>query len=263
MMQPRRFDRRSGVGGKAETPEISVVIPVFNEVENLDPLIRELASVLDGLGRRWEALLVDDGSTDGSRGEIGRIAASDRRIRGIHFSSNSGQTAAFHAGFDRARGGLILTMDADLQNDPSDIPCLLDRLDRPSHCDAVVGWRQHRQDTPVRLISSRIANTVRNIVSGDRVRDTGCSLKVFRTECLRRLKLYEGMHRFLPTLLRLEGFLVEEIPVGHRPRRAGRSKYGIGNRAMRALMDLLAVRWMRRRRLDYSIEEETGIENAK
>ena len=244
-------------------PELSVVVPVFNEVENLAPLAAELAATLEQLGRPWEVLMVDDGSKDGSSAEIDRIASADRRFRAIHFARNCGQTAAFDAGFHRARGQTIVTMDADLQNDPADIPRLLERLENPPRCDAVVGWREKRRDSLVRQVSSWIGNAVRNSLSGDRVRDTGCSLKAFRADCLRSIKLYKGMHRFLPTLLRIEGYRVEEMPVGHRPRAAGGSKYGITNRAVRGFVDLLAVRWMMGRRLDYEIVKESGMDHAQ
>lgn len=240
-------------------PDLSIVVPVFNELPNLGPLIAELASVLNGTGRRWEALLVDDGSIDGSSAEIDRLAGEDARVRAIHFVRNSGQTAAFDAGFRLARGRVVVTMDADLQNDPSDIPRLLARLDE-SGADAIAGWREKRRDTVVRRVSSWVGNSVRNSLSGDDIRDTGCSLKVFRAEALAGLKLYKGMHRFLPTLLRMEGRQVEEMAVGHRPRKAGISKYGISNRALRGLADVLAVRWMKGRRLDYEIAGETRAE---
>jgi len=242
---------------------ISVVVPVYNEIENLTALLGELKPLLDGLGGTFEVLLVDDGSNDGSSDEIDRLAAADPRVRGIHFERNCGQTAAFDAGFRRARGRVVVTMDADLQNDPADIPRLIGRLDQPDRCDAVVGWREKRRDSLVRRVSSWVGNTVRNKLSGDSIRDTGCSLKAFRSETLERLRLYRGMHRFLPTLLRMDGWLVAEMPVGHRARPAGTSKYGIANRAVRGFVDLLAVRWMSRRRLAYRIIRETGGTDAK
>ncbi len=244
----------------AGRPDISVVVPVYNELENLGPLVSQLGAALEPLGRPWEALLVNDGSTDGSTEEIDRLSAADPRVRGIHFARNCGQTAAFDAGFRRARGRIVITMDADLQNDPADIPKLLTRLDAPGGPDAVVGWRATRQDSLIRKLSSRIGNSVRNSLSGDSIRDTGCSLKAFRAETLTDLKLWRGMHRFLPTLLRMDGWTVEELPVSHRPRTAGVSKYGVMNRAWRGLMDLLAVRWMRDRRLGWTIARETPAE---
>jgi glycosyltransferase involved in cell wall biosynthesis len=171
-------------------------------------------------------------------------------IRPLRLRENRGQTAAFDAGFKAARGRWVVTLDADLQNDPRDIPALLGALDE---YDAAVGYRRKRRDSWLRRISSRIANAVRNRLSGDDIIDTGCSLKAFRRECLQGLRLFTGMHRFLPTLLRMEGFRVVQLPVNHRPRTRGSSKYGMWNRAFRAFADLLAVRWMRKRRLDYEI----------
>jgi glycosyltransferase involved in cell wall biosynthesis len=171
-------------------------------------------------------------------------------VRGLLLKRNRGQTAAFDAGFKAARGRAIVTLDADLQNDPRDIPALLAELARH---DAAVGYRSQREDDWLRRISSRLANAVRNRLSGDDIIDTGCSLKAFRTECLGDIKLFTGMHRFLPTLLRIEGRSVVQVPVNHRPRHAGTSKYGVWNRAFRALADLLAVRWMKKRRLDYEV----------
>jgi glycosyltransferase involved in cell wall biosynthesis len=241
--------------------DISIVAPVYNELDNLDALLAELEQALAGSGHGWELLLVDDGSTDGSSEKIARMAeTSDGRVRGLHFRTNRGQTAAFDAGFKAARGRFVVTIDADLQNDPRDIPALVAQLDR---YDAAVGYRAKREDTWLRRISSRIANRIRNRLSGDDIIDTGCSLKAFRRESLEGLKLYTGMHRFFPTLLRIEGHTVVQLPVSHRPRHAGRSKYGVRNRALRAFVDLLAVRWMKQRRLGYEVvAEEPGDQRA-
>jgi glycosyltransferase involved in cell wall biosynthesis len=199
-------------------------------------------------------VLVDDGSTDGSDEIIANLARTGGGfVRGLHLRANRGQTAAFDAGFKAARGRFVVTIDADLQNDPADIPRLVEMLDR---YDAAVGYRRQREDTWVRRISSRIANAVRNRLSDDDIIDTGCSLKAFRRECLADLKLYTGMHRFLPTLLRIEGYRVTQLPVSHRPRVAGTSKYGVGNRVFRAFADLLAVRWMKKRHLGYEVARE-------
>ena len=176
-----------------------------------------------------------------------------RRSSFVTFARNAGQSAAMDAGFKSARGEVVVTLDADLQNDPTDIPRLLRALEG---LDAVVGVRRDRRDNLVRRVSSKIANYVRNRLSDETITDTGCSLKAFRTEAVRRLVLYDGMHRFLPTLLRMEGFRVEEVPVGHRPRRHGESKYGIGNRLLPSFMDLLAVRWMKRRKLRYEVKDD-------
>ena len=231
-------------------PEVSIVAPVFNERDNLEPLVLELLEVLRRESSRFEIVLVDDGSTDGSTESIQALATAHPEVRGVHFKANRGQTAAFDAGFKSARGAIVVTIDADLQNDPRDIPALLAALE--GH-DAAVGFRAQRHDSAVRRLSSRIANAVRNRLSGDDIIDTGCSLKAFRAEALSEIKLWNGMHRFLPTLIRFEGRTVVQVPVRHRPRVAGRSKYGVWNRLFRSSADLLAVRWMKSRRLGYDV----------
>jgi dolichol-phosphate mannosyltransferase len=202
----------------------------------------------------WELVLVDDGSRDGSQVAIRALAKRDPRVVGAFFAHNCGQTAATSAGIHLARGELIATLDADLQNDPGDLPGMIELLH--SH-DAVVGYRTKRHDDFVRRASSRIANTIRNSISDDDIRDTGCALKLFRAHAIQSIPLFEGMHRFLPTLLRYHGYSVIEHPVSHKPRVAGRSKYGVWNRAFRGLKDLFAVRWMRGRLLRLPIEEVT------
>jgi len=236
----------------AESPpiDLSVIVPVYNERDNLEPFCRELLEFLSGSALEHEDILVDDGSGDGSAEKIGELASSQSALRGLHFKSNRGQSAALDAGFRAARGRSIVTMDADLQNDPADIPAFLQALEE---YDAAVGYRRQRRDAWNRRLSSRIANAVRNMLSGDDIIDTGCSLKAFRRESLVGIKLYAGMHRFLPTLLRIEGRRVLQLPVNHRPRLYGDSKYGIRNRLFSSFIDLLAVRWMRKRRLDYEV----------
>ena len=231
-------------------PDLSIVVPVFEERDNLEPLVDEILEVLSPTGLAAEIVLVNDGSRDGSAERIAELARSRPAVRGLHFRENRGQSAAFDAGFKAARGRIVVTLDADLQNDPRDIPALVESL--RDH-DAAVGYRSIRNDSWLRRVSSFIANTVRNRLSGDDIIDTGCSLKAFRAEALVGLKLYTGMHRFLPTLLRIEGRSVVQIPVGHRPRRSGRSKYGVWNRVFRSFADLLAVRWMKKRRLAYEV----------
>jgi dolichol-phosphate mannosyltransferase len=233
-------------------PAVSVVIPAFNEEANVEPCYRELAGVLGAAGLSFEIVFVDDGSTDGTPAALRQLAREDSRVRVLRLRRNAGQTAALDAGFRAATGAVVITMDADLQNDPRDIPRLLAAL--PGH-DAVCGWRVDRRDPWAKRIASRIANRVRRGVTGDGVHDTGCTLKAFRRDALQRLHLYRGMHRFLPALLLLEGCRVTEVPVGHRPRRAGISKYGNWARLWAGLADLWAVRWMARRRLDYELEE--------
>ena len=235
------------------TPDISVVIPAYNEQESVADCVREVRGVLMQIGRTFEIIVVDDGSTDGTLNVIRDVKATVPELRAIGFQRNCGQTAALDAGFREARGAIVVTLDADLQNDPADIPSLLEKL---GEWDAVCGVRTKRADTLVRRLSSRVANAVRNRLTGEDITDTGCSLKAYRREFLIRLKLFEGMHRFLPTLLRLAGARVTETPVNHRPRVRGKTKYGIRNRVFKGLGDLLAVRWMQRRWLRYKIKEE-------
>lgn len=238
----------------ARVPQLSIVIPAYNERENLLPLWEELRSTLVSLGRTFEAIFVDDGSDDGSREVLAAMRKSAPEVRVLRFAANCGQTAALMAGFRASRGEIVVTLDADRQNDPEDIASLLARI--PEY-DAAVGYRRRRRDNWVRLLSSRVANGVRNALSRDDIIDTGCTLKAFRRECLAGLPMFTGMHRFLPTLIRMDGFRVCQVPVGHRARVAGRSKYGIGNRVFRSFHDLMAVRWMKSRRIRCNVTEET------
>lgn len=243
------------MNGAAPGPiDLSVVVPVYNERDNLAPLVAEVRAALRGLGRSFEILFVDDGSTDGSDRVLRDLRAAHPEVRLVSFARNAGQTAAMDAGFRRARGELVITLDADLQNDPADIPGMLAAL---GDWDAVVGVRTQRRDSFIRRASSRLANYVRNRLSDEQITDTGCSLKVYRRTALEHLVLYNGMHRFLPTLLKMQGSRVRERPVGHRPRRHGDSKYGIGNRLLPSFQDLLAVRWMKRRALRYEVKDES------
>jgi glycosyltransferase involved in cell wall biosynthesis len=238
-------------------PELSVVIPVYNEEENLRPLWEELRGVLDGLGRAFEVVFVDDGSRDRSAEIVRGFREADRRVRLVRLKANAGETAATDAGFKAARGTWVVVMDADLQNDPRDIPALLSHLDT---WDAATGWRVNRGDGDnwLRRVSSRVANRVRNRLSDESIQDSGCTFRAFRRECLRDLVLYRGFHRFMPTLLKMRGYRVIEVPVSHRPRRFGRSKYGVMNRAFIAFADLLVVRWMKSRVLRYEVAEDLG-----
>jgi dolichol-phosphate mannosyltransferase len=230
--------------------EISVVIPVFNERDNLRPLLDALVPVLEGLQRRFEVLLVDDGSRDGSAELLDELAAADGRLRVLHFDRNNGQSAALDCGFQNSVGSIIVTLDADLQVDPADIPEMLRTL---ADNGAVVGIRQRRRDTWWRRFSSRFANGVRNRLTREEVEDTGCPLKVLRAEALANIPRFNGMHRFLPTLLRLEGYRVVQLPVRHRSRHAGESKYGTWDRAFRGLRDTLGVRWLQDRHLNWRL----------
>ena len=235
--------------------DLSLVIPVYNEEANLPLLWPEIREVLDPTGLNYEIAFVDDGSRDRGAELIRGFREQDARVRLVRLKVNSGQTAATDAGFKAVRGRSVVTMDADLQSDPHDIPLLLSHLDR---WDAVTGWRTRRVDPWIRKVSSRIANAVRNAISRDSIQDSGCTFRAFRRECLRGLTLYRGFHRFIPTLLRMQGYRVLEVPVNHRPRRFGESKYGIGNRAVPAFLDLLAVCWMADRRLRYQVVEDLG-----
>lgn len=228
------------------------MVPVFEERDNLEPLHRELDAALAEVRGGVEFVYVDDGSRDGSAEALAALAKRDERVRVLRFVENRGQTAAFDAGFRAARGEVVATLDADLQNDPADLPRLLAALDR---ADVVNGVRVGRRDGLVRKLSSRIGNGFRNWLTHETVTDVGCSLRVMRASFLRRVKLHRGMHRFLPTLLRMEGARVIELPVSHRPRRHGRSKYGIANRVFVGLADVFAVRWMQSRRLDYRLRD--------
>ncbi|HUP65775.1 MAG TPA: glycosyltransferase family 2 protein [Thermoanaerobaculia bacterium] len=235
-------------------PALSVVIPVFNEAENLPILMDEIEAALKGRIGSLEIVAVDDGSRDDSLAVLLSLRKKHPSLRVIRFSRNRGQTAALDAGWRAARGEMVVSLDADLQNDPADIPSMIDRLEA-EQVDMVIGIRVNRKDPLVKRIQSRIGNSVRNWITGDRITDTGCSLKLLRRECIDRVKLFEGMHRFLPTLVRIEGYRVVEMPVHHRPRRFGVSKYGAMNRAARGLADCFAVRWMRTRAFRYEAEE--------
>jgi glycosyltransferase involved in cell wall biosynthesis len=224
------------------TPELSVVIPIYNEAPNLEPLCRELSDTLDGWGRPYEIIFVDDGSTDGSFEILRAAHARDGRIRVIQFRRNFGQTAAFAAGFALAQGRLIATSDGDLQNDPHDIPAMVGRIDEGF--DIVCGWRKARKDPWLnRRLPSTIANRLISWATGVRLHDYGCSLKVFRAEVVKPLRLYGEMHRFLPALASEMGVRIAEQPVNHRPRVHGQSKYGI-SRTMRVILDLLTVKFL-------------------
>src|SRR3989454_9356338 len=243
--------------GSGWMTDLSVVIPVYNEEDNLPLLWPELRSVLEAEGLAFEVVFVDDGSRDRSAEIVRSFREADPRVRLVRLKANGGETAATDAGFKAARGRRVVVMDADLQNDPRDIPMLLSHLD---HWDAATGWRVQRErgDNFVRRAASRIANRIRNWVSDEAIQDSGCTFRAFRRECLRGLVLYRGLHRFIPTLLKMRGYRVVEVPVSHRPRRFGRTKYGVLNRAFVAFVDLLVVRWMTARLLRYEVVEDVG-----
>ncbi len=237
---------------EAGAVELSVVVPVFNEIGNLEPLLARTRETLDGARIDWELVAVDDGSRDGSGEKLDELAAGEPRLRVLHFSANNGQSAGLDAGFKHARGRLIALLDADLQTYPEDLPMLVAALAEQG-VDAVVGIRAQRHDSGWKRFSSRFANGVRNRLTREDIQDTGCPIKVFRAEAIRALKMFDGMHRFLPTLLRMEGFQVVQQPVRHTARVHGRSKYGTLDRAFRALRDALAVRWMQDRRMRWKL----------
>ena len=234
-----------------EELEVSIVIPVYNEEENLSPLLKGIMPVMDNLGKPFEIIFIDDASTDGSLAVLKELAGKVPNLRIIKFATNSGQSAGFDAGFKLACGKAVVTLDADLQYDPQDIPRLLEKL---QDYDVVCGWRKKRSDPSLKLASTKIANAVRNKLSGENIKDIGCSLKAFKKEFLVNLKMHKGMHRFLPTLLKMQGAKVAEIEVKHFPRKCGRSKYNIRNRIFNSFIDLLFVTWMKKRNLNYKME---------
>jgi glycosyltransferase involved in cell wall biosynthesis len=223
--------------------ELTVVIPVRNEAASLEQLHHELTETLERFGHSYEIIVVDDGSTDRSFEVLVRLQALDPRLRVIRFRRNFGQTAAFSAGFANARGRLIVTSDGDLQNDPRDIPAMVKKLDE-EQLDIVCGWRKHRKDAFLsRLVPSMIANRLISWATGVRLHDYGCSLKVFRSEVVKPLKLYGEMHRFIPAIASEQGVSIAEAVVNHRARRHGTSKYGI-SRTIRVILDLLTVKFL-------------------
>lgn len=234
-------------------PDMSVVVPVFNEQDNIAPLLAEIRAALDPLEQSWEAVFVDDGSSDATLDILKSLAKDNPELVYLSFAQNRGQSAAFCAGFDAARAPLVVTMDGDLQNDPADIPALLERLGRGA--DMVIGFRHTRKDTLVKRVSSRIANKVRRWFTRDGVRDTGCSLKLMRRDLLLALPRFRNMHRFLPALMQARGATVAETPVNHRPRNQGVSKYGTWGRLKAGVWDLIGVRWLLGRTFLYEIKE--------
>jgi len=233
----------------AGSPAVSVVVPLFNEEENVPILQGELTTALSGLD--YEIIFVDDGSVDGTARRI----APDPRVRLVQFERNAGQSAAMYAGLNSARGEIAILIDGDLQNDPADIPKLLAEIERGA--DLVCGYGAQRKDTVVKRITSGVANFVRSRFTKDGVRDTGCTLKAMKRECITVLLPFKGMHRFIPALVKGAGYRLVEVPVNHRPRKFGQSKYGLGNRALRATMDMFGVRWLLSRRLNYKVREDS------
>ena len=238
-------------------PVLSICVPVYNESENIPLLHDAIVKVVDPINLPVELILVDDGSKDDSWNQIQKLVEKDPRVRGLKFKQNCGETAASDAGLRAARGRYVMTMDADLQNDPKDIPAFLAALEQGWDC--VCGSRvatRKKGDSRVKVLSSRIANAVRNKLSNENITDAGCTYRAFQRACVDKLKLYRGLHRFIPTLLKMEGFTVTEIPVTNNPRLHGESKYGVWNRLFKSFHDLLAIRWMKSRLLNYQIEKE-------
>lgn len=229
----------------------SVVIPLKNEEGNVPDLLQELESVMHGLGSPFEILCIDDGSTDNTLKILLDIRAKKPFVRIIAFDRNYGQSCAFDAGFRHARGEWVISMDGDRQNDPTDIPKL---LSASIDADLICGCRIKRQDPLHKKLISRFANAIRKRFCGDNISDTGCSLKLYRSTCLKQIKMYKGMHRFLPALFKIEGFRVKEIPVNHRERTKGKTKYNFFNRSLNTVADMLAVRWMWKRHINYRID---------
>jgi dolichol-phosphate mannosyltransferase len=234
--------------------EYSFVVPVYNEDENLMHLHQEIQKVISRLNQPCEVIWIDDGSTDTSLDIIKQLSAQHPDYRFISFEKNCGQSAALAAGFSVAKGNYVITMDSDLQNNPMDILNMIPHLET---YDMVTGWRKDRHDTGWKKFSSKFANSIRNRLSRETIKDTGCSLKIMKTEYVKKIKMYKGMHRFLPTLMKMQGASVIEVPVSHRPRTKGVSKYGTWDRAFSGLRDLLAVRWMQDRNISYKIKEMT------
>ncbi len=236
------------------TVSYSVLIPLKDEVGNIRELVAELEPIMDSLGEPWELLCVNDGSTDGTSEILEELASERPHMRIVTFKNNYGQSSAFAAGFANARGELVITMDGDRQNDPADIPKLVAAA---KDADMVCGIRRRRRDNWWRRIVSRSANMVRRWACQDGMIDNNCSLKVYRRDCLQKIKMFEGMHRFLPALFKIEGFSLKQVHVNHRERVSGRSKYNMLNRGFNTIADLLAVVWMRRRHLGFEVASDT------
>ena len=239
-------------------PELSLVIPCHNEERNLPPLLSAIHAAIDPLGLDFEVVITDDCSTDNSWDVLKRLATGDPRLRVQRFKFNCGESAASWAGLRIARGRYIVTLDADLQNDPKDLPTMIEALGRS---DCVCGTRvatRGRGDNWIRIASSRVANWMRNKLSGETIADAGCTYRVFKRECIANVKFFNGAHRFLPTLIKLEGFRVIEVPVSTNPRFSGTSHYGVWNRLFKSFRDLLAVRWMKSRAIRYEIAESVS-----
>ncbi len=235
------------------TIQYSVVIPLKNEEDNILDLVEELEPIMHSLKKNWELICIDDGSTDRTLDILIDLLSKKSYLRILTFKKNYGQSSAFDAGFKAAKGEYVITLDGDRQNDPADIPKLLDLI---NHCDIVCGARVNRKDPWSKKITSSIANFVRRNICDDQISDTGCSLKVYRASALHKIKMYNGMHRFLPALFKIEGLRILETPVNHRERTKGKTKYNFFNRSFNTIADLAAVSWMKKRQLKYQINKE-------
>lgn len=241
-----------------EEPILSLVIPCYNEEENLRPLLAAIREAVEPLKLAYEVVVTDDCSKDKSWAILKELAVKEPRLRVQRFAYNCGESAASWAGLKAARGRYLVTLDADLQNDPKDLPKFLEAL---KTFDCVCGTRvetRGKGDNFIRIASSRIANWVRNKLSGEKISDAGCTYRAFKRECIEQVKFFKGMHRFLPTLFKIEGFTVTEIPVTNNPRFAGQSHYGVWNRLFASFYDLLAVRWMKKRMFRYVVAEKVN-----
>jgi glycosyltransferase involved in cell wall biosynthesis len=247
----------------SEPVELSLVIPAYNEQEVIPELLRRIEPALRQTSKNFEVIIVDDGSTDTTPKLLSDAQQTRPWLRILRMGRNGGQSAAFDAGFKAARGAVIATIDADLQNDPEEIPRLLPMLDG---YDMITGWRSKRQDSKFRLIQTKIANKIRNWISQETIQDSASSLKLYKRHCVDGIHLFAGSHRFMPTLVKMRGYTVLETPVKHSHRYAGTAKYGLRNRAWRAFVDLLGVRWMKNRYLRYTtteIKPETGNQDSQ
>jgi glycosyltransferase involved in cell wall biosynthesis len=223
----------------SDTPDVSVIVLVYNEVDSVEPLHRELMGVMEALGPTFEVVYIDDGSRDGSTERMGQLASRDARVRVVSFRRNFGQTAAVQAGIDNSRGDVLVFLDGDMQNDPHDIPHLLEKINEGY--DVVSGWRRDRHDDATRVLPSRVANWLIAWVTGVRLSDFGCTLKAYRREVIEDVKLYGEMHRFIPVFASMVGARITELPVNHRPRTYGKSKYSL-SRTSRVALDLITVK---------------------
>lgn len=244
-----------------QTPYFSLVIPAYNEEEVVPALLTRVEASLEQMGKTYEVVIVDDGSTDDTPRLLAEAMKDKPWLRVVRLAKNSGQSAAFDAGFRSARGQVIGTIDADLQNDPEELPRLLRLLETEGY-DMINGWRKDRHDTGFRRWQSKMANRIRNRLSGENINDSACSLKVYKRHCLEGIFLFNGAHRFMPTLVKMRGYTVLEVPVKHSQRFAGTAKYGFRNRALRAFKDLLGVRWLKSRFLRYQAGEVAAQTSA-